>query len=105
MARPVSISRRTRASYSVPMRSRSSAVVCASGDRSSSVTAFRRTAGSAFASSVRATRPFSTRRRRLLVPTRVSASRGVEPTGFSVTGSRRSAAGSVSSADVATKTP
>ena len=33
-----------------------------------SVTAFSRTAGSALASSKRATRPFSTRRRRLLVP-------------------------------------
>ena len=62
------------------------------------MTAFRRTAGSAFASSGAGPRPFSTRTggcwRR--PGQRVG---GVEPTRFSVTGSRRSAAGCVSSAD------
>ena len=86
-ARPVSISALTPGSVSTPIRSRSSARLASSSDRSISVTASSRTDAPGLDRAKRATAVLSTRRRPLFVPILVSSSRAAAPASCRESGS------------------
>ena len=99
-ARPVSISCLTAGSVSVAARWPSSSIVVASSERTMSLTARRRTAGSSFASANRATVIRRYRRSRLFVPILVSSASGAVPASASVSGSTSGTDGAPSPLDV-----